>query len=263
MGGPIADDPHPLLRLAEPVMGTVVSFAVRVDEREHEAVVAVREAVALLHDVDARFSPYRPDSEVSRVDAGTLRLDDVSDDLRVVLALSDEVARATDGYFAVWLGGHFDPSGLVKGWAVEGASDVLLRHGFAHHSVAGGGDVQVRGERAPGRPWLVGIADPHRAGAVVATLPLTEGAVATSGTAERGAHILDPHTGRTATELASVTLVGPGLTFVDAYATAAFAMGRAALRWVEGQPHLEAMAVDPDGHRSATSGWPGTAGGAA
>ena len=130
MGGPKADDPHPLLRMAEPVMGTVVSFAVRVDGREDEAAAAVREAVAHLHDVDARFSPYRPDSEVSRVDAGTLGLDDVSDDLRVVLALSDEVARATDGYFAVWLGGHFDPSGLVKGWAVEGASDVLLRHGL-------------------------------------------------------------------------------------------------------------------------------------
>jgi thiamine biosynthesis lipoprotein len=239
-------------------MGTVVSFAVRTDGRDSEATEAVREAVWMLHDVDARFSPYRPDSEVGRIEAGSMSVHDASDELRKVLALCEEVTGTTDGYFTTRPWGRFDPSGLVKGWAVEQASDVLLDHGFVHHSVAGGGDVQVHGERAPGRHWVVGIADPHRSGTILSTLPLTDGAVATSGTTERGAHVVDPHTGRAATSLASISLVGRHLTKVDAYATAALAMGPAAHAWVSRREGLEALVVDAGGQVSWTAGWPGT-----
>jgi FAD:protein FMN transferase len=254
----VAEEPDPLLRHAEAVMGTVVSFAVRTDGRVRDATEAVRAAVAWLHDVDARFSPYRTDSEVARIDAGSLSVDDASDALRQVLLLCDEVTVTTQGYFTIRPWGRFDPSGLVKGWAVERAADVLLDHGFGHHSVAGGGDVQVNGTHSPGRPWVVGIADPHRPGTVLSTLPLTDGAVATSGTAERGAHVVDPHTGLAATVLASVTLVGRDLTKVDAYATAALAMGTAALAWVSGQQGLEALVVDDAAQVSWTVGWPGS-----
>jgi thiamine biosynthesis lipoprotein len=254
----VAEDPHPLLRHAEAVMGTVVSFAVRTFGRDREATEAVRGAVAWLHDADARFSPFRSDSEVSRIEAGTLSAEDACADLRQVHSLCDEVAGATDGYFTTRPWGRFDPSGLVKGWAVERAADVLRDHGFCHHSVAGGGDVQVHGSRAPGRHWVVGIADPHRPGKVLSTLSLTDGAVATSGTAERGAHVVDPHTGRPATGLASLTLVGHDLTRVDACATAALAMGSAGLGWVARQEGLEALVVDEAGQVAWTAGWPGT-----
>jgi len=252
----MGDQPYPLMRRAEPVMGTVVSFAVRVDGADCAA--AVREAVSWLHDVDARFSPYRSDSEVSLIDAGLLSVDQASADLRQVLGLCDQVIARTDGYFTTRPWGHFDPSGLVKGWAVQRAADILLGHGLVDHSVAGGGDVQVHGLRGPGRPWVVGIADPHRPGTVLSTVPLTDGAVATSGTAERGAHVVDPHTGRAASELASLTLVGRELTWVDACATAALAMGRAALAWVSEHKDLQALAVDAAGQASWTDGWPGS-----
>ena len=254
----MADSVLPLLRHAEPVMGTVVSFAVRTEGRDTEAREAVRLAVAGLHDVDARFSPYRPDSEVSRIESGSLSVEDASGDLKEVLRLGQDVAAMSDGYFTTSPWGHFDPSGIVKGWAVERAAQVLLDHGFDDHCVAAGGDVQVHGVRADGSPWVVGIADPHCPQEVLATLPMRDGAVATSGTAERGAHVVDPHTGRAATALASVTLVGRHLTRVDACATAALAMGSASLRWVSRQDGLEALVVHDQGTVSWTAGWPGT-----
>lgn len=83
-------------------------------------------------------------------------------------------------------------------------------------------------------------------------------AVATSGTAERGAHIIDPHHGTPAVGPASLTLVGPWLTTTDAYATAAYAMG-AAQDWLENLDGYEGLAVTHDGDSWHTSGFPGTA----
>src|SRR5450759_1820513 len=128
--------------------------------------------------------------------------------------------------------GRLDPSGVVKGWAIERASDILRAGGSANHAVNGGGDIQLAGEAAPGQPWRVGIAHPHQPGELVTVVSGRDIAVATSGTAERGDHIVNPVTGRPATELASITLVGRDLTTVDAYATAAAAMGNAAREWV-------------------------------
>ncbi|WP_372495671.1 FAD:protein FMN transferase [Kitasatospora humi] len=139
--------------------------------------------------------------------------------------------------------------------------------GTTDHTVTGGGDVQARGQAAPGRPmgvppaqgWgRVGVADPQRPDHLVAVLS-AEGdfAVATSGTAERGAHIIDPRTGRPATELLSLNVIGTDLARTDAYATAAFAMGpRRALPWLTALPGHEALAVLPDGTRLGTHGLP-------
>lgn len=124
--------------------------------------------------------------------------------------------------------GRLDPCGLVKGWAVERAADLLHEAGAHDLCVNGGGDLQLRGEAAPGTPWRVGVADPARPGRLLTVVTGTDGgpwAVATSGTAERGHHILDPHTGRPAHGLLSATVVGPSLTWADVYATAVFARG--------------------------------------
>lgn len=254
----MADRLPALVRHAEPVMGTVVSFAVRADGRDRGCAQAVQEAVTWLHAVDARFSPYRADSEVSRLTDRTLADEEVSADLRTVLALCEQVTTATGGAFTAWPWSRFDPSGLVKGWAVERAAQILAEHGFEHHVVAGGGDVQLHGLRADGRRWVVGIADPLRPGAVLSTVAVGDGAVATSGTAERGAHVFDPRTGTSATALASVSLVGESLTLVDAYATAALAMGPRALDWVRAQDGLQALTVAADGTVAWTPGWPGS-----
>ncbi|WP_433430272.1 FAD:protein FMN transferase [Nonomuraea sp. CA-141351] len=236
-----------MTRHVEKAMGTVFSFDVR-----HEADDAVARAVAWLHHVDEVFSTYRPDSAVSRLARGELGVDDCPPEVGQVLALCAQVERQTGGYFATYQGGRLEPSGLVKGWAIERASLLLSEAGAPRHCVNGGGDIQL----GPGPiPWRIGIADPLRPGALRTVVTGHDLAVATSGSAERGPHIIDPHTGLPAAELVSITLVGPRLTAVDAYATAAFAMGEAARDWVEERTGLEAFAVTARGHTWQTTGF--------
>jgi thiamine biosynthesis lipoprotein len=151
--------------------------------------------------------------------------------------------------------GRLDPTGLVKGWAVERAGLLLRDRGALNHAINGGGDLQLAGEAAPGRPWVVGISDPRDRSRIASTVAGRDFAVATSGAAERGQHILDPFTARPAVGLAGATVVGPCLTFADAYATAAFVLGRQATRWIEDVEGYEALLIDTDGTTSVSSGW--------
>jgi FAD:protein FMN transferase len=248
-----------MLTRVEHIMGTAVSIAVctQDDEPWGSAVdQAIEEAFASLRRADAVFSPYRPDSQISRLRDGRVSLDRCDPDVRTVLSLCEDLRRATAGYFDAYAAGpgRLDPCGLVKGWAAECASDALIRGGVPAHYVNAGGDVRLRGRPAPGGLWRVGIADPHRPGHLIATVHGSDFAIATSGTAERGAHVLDPHRGVPARELASVTVAGPSLTLADAYATAAVAMGVRALPWLTALDGYEALLVDADGavHRSAS-----------
>jgi FAD:protein FMN transferase len=231
-------------------MGTVVSFDV-----PHWADQVLGRAVQWLHWVDAKFSPYRDDSDVSRFGRGVLPLAECAPELTEVLAACAEVTALSGGYFTITPGGRFDPSGYVKGWAIERAAAMLTGAGSAEHSVNGGGDIQCVGDRGPGQPWRVGIADPLRPGSLALVVTGQDFAVATSGVAERGAHIVNPHTGQPATGLASITVVGAGLAVADAYATAAFAMGPAARDWVEGLDGYEAFAITPGAQTWQTSGF--------
>jgi thiamine biosynthesis lipoprotein len=163
----------------------------------------------------------------------------------------------TDGYFDVRADhGWLDPSGLVKGWSVERASALLARAGSANHCINAAGDVRVRGEAEAGRPWQIGVLHPQHPDALTAVVAVTDAAVATSGTYERGLHVFDPHTFLPADALASVTVVGPDLTFADAYATAALARGLAAPAWLSSLSGHEAYVVDAGGHVWSTPGFP-------
>ena len=147
----------------------------------------------------------------------------------------------------------------MKGWATERAAAALDAAGLEHWCVSVGGDLQVRGRAgagpaSAGRPWRIAVADPLHPGQVVASFDLHDGAVATSGTAERGLHLWDGRTGRRADALASVTVLGAHLTWADALATAAFALGRDGLDWIEGFEGYEAIAVDPGGTLRVTAG---------
>ncbi|WP_443071517.1 FAD:protein FMN transferase [Streptomyces sp. NBC_01465] len=236
-------------------MGTVFSFDIR-DEPTSAIRSALAEAVRQLHRVDAVFSTYRHDSHISRLDRGEIRLGDCPSEVREVLSLCAEAAHVSDGWFSVVPAGTLDPSGLVKGWATETASQLLYEAGAHHTCINGGGDLQLRGQAARGTPWRIGIAHPLHPGELLTVVTAPHDlAVATSGTAERGAHILDPHRGTPATAFASLTLVGPRLTFTDTYATAAFARGEGAQDWVEGLAGYEALAVLPDGRQWSTSGF--------
>ena len=237
----------------EHCMGTVFSIDVR-DPGDWTGAIA--DVVAWLRHVDAVFSTYRADSDLSRMRRRELRPADADPDVAVVLDLCASVQQETGGHFSALSGGTVDPTGLVKGWAVEEASRRLRRHGSANHAVNGGGDIQLAGGAGPGREWTVGIADPHDRTRVLTTVSGRDLAVATSGTAERGTHLTDPFTGRPVTHLASATVTGPSLTRVDAYATAAFVLGRAGLAWIDTLPGHAALLVDPAGQLHPSHGWP-------
>jgi len=246
-------------------MGTVIGIDLRDPDIPLAAIAAVE---AWLTEVDERFSPFRPESEVSRLGRGDLELDDCAPDVRFVLTQCEMLRIASGGAFDVRAPGlrnGLDPSGYVKGWAVEEAAHILEAAGARNYVVNAGGDVLVRGEPEAGRSWIVGIRHPLNADQVVARVALPGGpgrsALATSGSYERGAHIVDPlgdrdadGSGKTA-EWVSLSVAGPSLALADAYATAAFAMGRAGLTWLAGRPSYEGYAIDPVLHPSWTPGF--------
>jgi FAD:protein FMN transferase len=231
-------------------MGTVIGIDVR-DLDVPQA--AIEDAVDWLTDVDARFSPYRPTSQISRLARGEIGADDCAPDVRFVLTRCEALRVESDGFFDIrgpGLLGGLDPSGFVKGWSVEEAAFILEAGGARNYAINAGGDVILRGEPEPGRPWVVGIRHPLEADQVVARLPFEAGAgrraIATSGLYERGKHIVNPRTGRAPDELLSMTVIGPSLAVADAYATSAFAMGAAGLPWLATRPGYGGYAVARD-----------------
>ena len=222
-------------RRLEHVMGMPVRVMVR-DQGVGEA--ALDAVYAWLRVVDARFSPFRADSEISRIDRGELSLRDAHPDVREVLARCEGLRVATGGYFDARAGGSLDPCGLVKGWAVDRAGALLAAAGARRFCIDAGGDVLLRGG-----PWRVGVRHPRRGDRLAAALELCDAAVATSGAYERGAHVLDPVGGGPARGALSVTIVGRELATVDACATAAFAMGARGPAFTARLRGCEAMTV--------------------
>jgi thiamine biosynthesis lipoprotein len=232
----------------EHCMGTVFTVDVR-DPGDWSAPIS--DVVAWLNRVDALFSTFRPDSDVSRVRRGELTIADADPAVAEMFARCAGFEAETDGYFTARWRGAPDPTGLVKGWAVERASELLRRCGSGNHGINGGGDMQLAGEAAPGKPWRVGISDPGDSRQILTVVTGRDFAIATSGTAERGAHIVNPATGAPARDLTAVTVTGPALTRADAYATAAVAMGTRVFEWAPGVPGHDVFVVDADGHRWA------------
>lgn len=202
-------------------MGTVVSFVIDPGPLGRRAMgVALAEACGELHRADEVFSTWKPDSPMSRLRRGEVELEDLPAVVATVLAACARARDDTGGCFDPWaLPGGVDPSGYVKGWAAGQARDVLRRAGARGALVNAGGDIATHGGPGPGRRWRVGIRHPWRADALACVIEV-DGAVATSGSYERGAHLHDPRSGRPSLALASATVVGPDPGLVDAYATA-------------------------------------------
>jgi FAD:protein FMN transferase len=231
-------------RRVERIMGTVFSLDVRTEGVDE---TVLDHAFGVIRAADVRFSPYLATSELSRVVRGELSESASSQQFRHVLALADDLCRTSEGYFDARRhrpDGRLDPSGLVKGWAAEAAAQILDAAGVQAYCLNAGGDVLARGGPRPGGAWRVGIRHPAEPGQIVAVLTVRDVAVATSGSYERGPHIRDPHAPQTAGPWMSMTVVGPSLTYADAYATAAYAMGRPGLAWVAGHPGYGAYAID-------------------
>ena len=229
------------------------------DLRDELDTDAVESMWNVLRQADAIFSTYKDDSEISRLNRGELALEDAHPDVREVLALCDQLRVITGGYFdasAVMKGG-VDPSGLVKGWSVDRAGEVLDEAGALNYSLNAGGDIRLRGRPLPDEPrWRIGIQHPEHRDKLAAVVEGNDLAIATSGDYARGEHVLDPHTGRPPVGVLSVTIVGPELVTADAYATAAFAMGEAGPEWTASLGLYEAMTILADGRVLLTPGFP-------
>jgi thiamine biosynthesis lipoprotein len=213
----------------------------------------------VLRQADEIFSTYKDDSEISRLNRGELALEDAHPDVRELLALCDELRVITGGYFdaGAVIDGGVDPSGLVKGWAVDRAGEVLDATGARNYSLNAGGDIRLRGRPLPDEPrWRVGIQHPEVLDKIAAVVEGNDLAIATSGAYRRGEHVIDPHTGRAPVGVLSVTIVGPELVTADAYATAAFAMGVAGPEWTASLGLYEAMTILADQRMLLTPGFP-------
>ncbi|MFF0267568.1 FAD:protein FMN transferase [Kribbella sp. NPDC004536] len=238
----------------EQVMGMPVSVLARGSSAGSDAAdTAVQALFTSLREVDRVFSPYKPDSDVSRLGRGEIGWDDVSPDVKDVRERCAAAGELTDGLFSAELpDGGWDPSGLVKGWAVERAAELLRSVDGLDWCLNAGGDVLVVCPSA--EPFTVGIQDPRDPGRVVAALARQSGAVATSGTAARGAHLYDPRTGRAVrSRWLSVSVSGASLEYADILATVAFVAGD---EWPAVlPPGYEGLGVLADGHLHATAGW--------
>ncbi|MBS1907335.1 MAG: FAD:protein FMN transferase [Actinobacteria bacterium] len=239
-------------------MGTVASVHVLTADAAPAPALAVRIAAAQdsalreLHDLDALFSPFRADSQISRLRDGGLLPHEMDPRVIEVAEACTRLRIESGGRFEANLHGWFDPTGYVKGWAVERAADrhlapLLSEAGVLAAGLSAGGDVQLL--TAPGADWIwnIGIADPLRPGALRARVPLREGAVATSGPSERGAHIIDPRTGAAVTAAATATVIAERLSDADAWATIAVVAGHDDLTWLRAAPDCSGMLIAPDG----------------
>ena len=246
-------------RYVEPVMGMPISLAMRGRHGgDRRGRAAWAEVLRTLRGVDQLFSTYRPDSFVSRMIRGEVDNEHPPAAVLEVLALGDRAEQESGGAFAVRRAGPtgervLDPSGVVKGWAVERAAEHLRALESTDFCLSAGGDIACRTLDPAATPWRIGIEDPFDTSTLVALVPVHTGAVATSGATHRGDHLVDARTGRPPTGVASVTVIADSLTWADIDATAAYALGRDAARWLHGRPNSGYLVVWADGSTTSSA----------
>jgi thiamine biosynthesis lipoprotein len=235
------------------IMEMPISLAVLDDHVRRQDLDAV---FAQFTAADAQFSPFKPDSEISRFNRGEITEQDLTPPMREIFALCEQTKQETAGYFdIVRPDGAIDPCGMVKGWAIKNAAHQLAEMGFANFSVAAGGDIQCHGLNEEGREWTVGIRNPFKPDEIVKILIPRGCGVATSGNYIRGDHIYNPHTGKyDSDDIVSITVIGADVLEADRYATAAFAMGREGIHFIERLSGLEGYEIDTHGMARMTSG---------
>jgi thiamine biosynthesis lipoprotein len=206
--------------------------------------------------IDDRFSTYKGSSEISRINRKEVGKTQYSDEMREILSLADKTSAETQGYFNIERpDGLIDPSGLVKGWAIQKGAELAEKLGFNSYYLEIGGDIQTSGHDKNGQEWTIGIRNPFNHGEVIKVLYPHGAGVATSGTAARGRHIYNPHDPKSPlTDIASITVIGPNIYEADRFATAAFAMGKGGVLFINSLAGFEAYAVDRDGIATMTAG---------
>ena len=198
--------------------------------------------------VDDRFSTYKEASEISRINRGEIKPADFSNEMKEVLSLCNQTKKETNGYFDIKNPqGILDPSGLVKGWAIFNAAKIIKQAGLKNFYIDAGGDIQTSGQNSAGKPWRVGIKNPFHEDEIIKVVYVSDLGVATSGTYIRGTHIYNPYLKKAPEGLVSLTVIGPNVYDADRFATAAFAMGKRGIEFIEELKGFEGYAVDVHG----------------
>lgn len=205
--------------------------------------------------IDARFSTYIPMSEVEKMNAKKVSKDNYSNLMQEILALCEKTKKETDGYFDCYYNAKFDPSGLIKGYAIWKGAQMLKEKKYQNIFCEIAGDIQVYGKNKKGTYWSIGITNPFAIDQIIEVVNVTDCGIATSGNYQRGYHIYNPHTHSYADEIASVSVIGPNVFDADRFATAAFAMGMKGLSFIESSPGFEAYVVTKDKRSYMTSGF--------
>jgi thiamine biosynthesis lipoprotein len=228
----------------ELIWGTAVTIDVRDEFIPASVNAAVNDAVVLMKSVDNWFSTYKADSHITALRNGLRSVSEMPGIVQAVLHNCEIMREHTQGFFDPWsLPDGVDPSGYVKGWAADLVANLLIDKGFTNIAVNAGGDVTVRGYQAESTPWKIGIRNPHVSDEIVAVVESAHGAIATSGTYERGLHVHNPTTGDSQLALDAVTVVGPDGGQADAFATALLVAGEAGVEWFRGMPEWSGLLI--------------------
>lgn len=240
------------MKKTEIIMGMPISVEIL---GAKDAADAIRDIFDYFKKVDRRYSTYKPDSEISRINDGLPKAE-WSAEMKRILEMCEQTKRETDGYFDVMHDGRRDPSGLVKGWAINEAAKRLRRRDIRDFCLEAGGDFQTGGRNSQGEPWKIGIRNPFDRNEIVKVVSVTSKGVATSGTAVRGQHIYDPYTpGASIDEVKSLTVIGPDIYEADRFATAAFAMGPKGIGFIDSLEGFEGYMIDANKNATLTSGF--------
>lgn len=239
------------MKKTELIMGMPITVEIIGDGSVVQRMIAA--VFAYFVSVDNRFSTYKKDSEISRINAGLPKAK-WGKEIKEVLKLCEQTRRDTLGYFDIEHNGQLDPSGLVKGWAIQNAAELLRKQGFSDFCIEAGGDIQTNGTNEEGKPWRIGIRNPFNMDQIVKVLRVSGQAVATSGTYIRGQHIYNPlKADEQITDVKSLTVIADHIYDADRFATAAFAMGKRGIGFLESLPGLEGYMIDKNGIATFTS----------
>jgi thiamine biosynthesis lipoprotein len=240
------------IKYTRDLMGMPITVEIVDDSAEEKDADMV---FAYFESVEKRFSVFKDDSEITLINNGKINQSQYSEDMKTVFALAEKTKEETNGYFDIIApDGKYNPSGLVKGWAIYNASKMLLARGLKNFYVEAGGDIQAHGLNGQGMKWSVGIQNPFDPSQIVKVIRLKDMGIATSGTYRRGQHIYDPHNiSESLSEIVSISVIGPNVYEADRFATAVFAMGKQGINFIENLKGFEGYMINKDGMAVQTS----------
>jgi len=206
----------------------------------------INEVFSYLHFIDKKFSTFKKDSEISQINRGQLKESGYSNDMRNILSLCQKTKTETNGFFDINNNGILDPSGLVKGYAINEGANILLKKGYKNIYVEIAGDIQVYGKNSDGNDWKIGIQNPFNLKEIIKVVSLSNKGIATSGNYLKANHIYSPKKNKLIENIISVTVIGPNVYEADRFATAIFAMGESAFDFIVKLKNFESYIITKD-----------------